>query len=321
MEDEITNRLSSVFPGLLRTKLYVPPKRPHLVPRPRLTERLNQGLTRKLTLISAPPGFGKTTTISNWIDQSQAAVAWLSLDDGDNDPIRFWSYFIAALQTMNAEDMARYLQTEHRSGVSPDGKQVISEAALHQTQSPEVAVAGVGISYGMGWVLENYHGLPLIWHNGGTLGFSSDLAFLPSADFGLVILSNAADGESFTRSVRDYAFELAFGLKHSAIDTSSTETQGAPALSALDPEAAAPFPGTYEHGVTIEMRGDELWLVGAFLQTSLHPIENVPGVGADSSMGDGVFSSYGVHFAKVGALVTLEITNLADGEKLTLNAT
>ncbi len=92
---------STPFANLLRTKLYIPPKRPHLVVRPRLTERLNDGLSRKLTLISAPPGFGKTTAISDWIAQSRCAVTWVSLDDGDNDPVRFWSYLIAALQRLN----------------------------------------------------------------------------------------------------------------------------------------------------------------------------------------------------------------------------
>ena len=95
--------MSAAFASLLRTKLYIPPRRPHLVLRPRLSEQLNQGLTRKLTLISAPPGFGKTTAISNWIAQSHCAVTWLSLDDSDNDPVRFWSYFITALQMLNAE--------------------------------------------------------------------------------------------------------------------------------------------------------------------------------------------------------------------------
>lgn len=221
----------------------------------------------------------------------------------------------------NADDMARYLQTELRGGVSPDGNRVISEATLHQTQSPEVAITGVGTSYGMGWVLENYHNVPLVWHNGGTLGFSSDLAFLPDADFGVIILSNAGDAESFTRSIREYTFELAFGLKHSPLEAPSDMTQAVPLLSKIDPEAVAPFLGTYEHGVTVEMRGDELWLAGAFLQTSLRPVGDVSGIGADSYVGSGMFSTYGVHFGKVGTQVTLEITNLADGEKLTLNAT
>jgi LuxR family maltose regulon positive regulatory protein len=90
---------------LLTTKLYIPPIRRELVPRPRLIERLNAGLDRKLTLVSAPAGFGKTTLLSEWIagcaqTESKVCVAWLSLDGGDNDPLRFWTYFIAALQTV-----------------------------------------------------------------------------------------------------------------------------------------------------------------------------------------------------------------------------
>ena len=69
---------------LLNTKLYIPPPRSNLVPRPRLIERLNAGQSGKLTLVSAPAGYGKTTLISDWVAQSQAPVAWLSLDEGDN---------------------------------------------------------------------------------------------------------------------------------------------------------------------------------------------------------------------------------------------
>ena len=88
---------------LLQTKLYIPPLRPELVPRPRLIERLNAGLDRKLTLVSAPAGFGKPTLLSEWIHGGDAATAplraaWLSLDEDDNDPARFLAYFIAALQ-------------------------------------------------------------------------------------------------------------------------------------------------------------------------------------------------------------------------------
>jgi class 3 adenylate cyclase len=108
---------------LLTTKLYVPPARPNLVPRPRLIARLQSGLTGKLTLLAAPAGFGKTTLLSDWLapndergtinNERSAAhvhrssfivhrldVAWVSLDAGDNDPPRFWSYVCAALETL-----------------------------------------------------------------------------------------------------------------------------------------------------------------------------------------------------------------------------
>jgi LuxR family maltose regulon positive regulatory protein len=93
---------------LLKTKLYIPPPRSELVPRPRLIERLNAGLDRKLTLVSAPAGFGKTTLLSEWVQAMGGAtppiaIAWLSLDEGDNDPIRFLVYVIAALQTIRTD--------------------------------------------------------------------------------------------------------------------------------------------------------------------------------------------------------------------------
>ena len=107
---------------ILATKLYIPPPRPKIVLRPRLIERLNEGLQRKLTLISASAGFGKTTLVSEWVNQKAegggmkdesgetlhpssftphpSRVAWLSLDEGDNDPTRFLTYLVAALQTI-----------------------------------------------------------------------------------------------------------------------------------------------------------------------------------------------------------------------------
>ena len=71
---------------LLSTKLYIPPTRPEFVHRPRLIERLNANLQRKLTLISAAAGFGKTTLVSEWVASCERPVAWLSLDDRDIDP-------------------------------------------------------------------------------------------------------------------------------------------------------------------------------------------------------------------------------------------
>ena len=98
---------------ILKTKLYIPPLRPELVVRDRLIERLKAGIrTSKLTLVSTPAGFGKTTLLSEWIQgaappsavtASQSIrphAAWVSLDDGDNDPVRFWTYVLTALRTI-----------------------------------------------------------------------------------------------------------------------------------------------------------------------------------------------------------------------------
>ena len=90
---------------LLTTKLFIPPRRPRnsVVARSRLVDRLNVPDGHRLTLISAPAGFGKTTLLSEWIPQSEQCVPWLSLDAGDNDPLRFWTYVIAALQMLQPD--------------------------------------------------------------------------------------------------------------------------------------------------------------------------------------------------------------------------
>ena len=108
---------------LLETKLYMPKWRPGLVSRPRLIERLDQGLERKLTLVSAPPGFGKSTLLAEWLDSAAAKgrlAAWVSLDQGDNDPSLFWAYFIAAAQTV-------------RSGIGEGARSL-----LHSTHAPSI---------------------------------------------------------------------------------------------------------------------------------------------------------------------------------------
>jgi LuxR family maltose regulon positive regulatory protein len=124
---------------LLATKLYIPPPRPQLMPRPHLIRRLNEALQpgRKLTLIAAPAGFGKTTLLSEWIynlrltiddlqldtaKESQIVdpkskivnqVAWVSLDDSDNDPIRFWNYVVTALDRLHPERLTEAQRLLH----------------------------------------------------------------------------------------------------------------------------------------------------------------------------------------------------------------
>ncbi|MCJ7551360.1 MAG: helix-turn-helix transcriptional regulator, partial [Anaerolineae bacterium] len=87
---------------LLTTKMTIPRTQPKLVVRPHLVAQLDSGLRRRLTLVSAPAGFGKTTLVAAWADGLDVPTAWLSLDDGDNDPVRFLSYLIAAFDHANA---------------------------------------------------------------------------------------------------------------------------------------------------------------------------------------------------------------------------
>jgi LuxR family transcriptional regulator, maltose regulon positive regulatory protein len=136
----------SVSTPILATKLYVPRPRPKVVTRLHLIERLIEGLHRKLTLISAPAGFGKTTLISEWVADCERPVAWLSLDEEDSDPGRFLSYFIAGLRTVAVN---------------------IGEGALGALQSPQPALSELvltsllnevaAISENFIVVLDDYH--------------------------------------------------------------------------------------------------------------------------------------------------------------------
>jgi LuxR family maltose regulon positive regulatory protein len=88
---------------LLRTKVNIPRIHPEVIARPRLLDKLDEGLGCRVILISAPAGFGKTTLLGDWIETRNLPTAWISLDERENDPVRFWSYFILALQRLRGE--------------------------------------------------------------------------------------------------------------------------------------------------------------------------------------------------------------------------
>lgn len=117
---------------LLATKLYIPAARLNRVPRPRLNKLLNS--SRPLIVIAAPAGFGKTTAISQWIVSNQDCVTWLSLDEEDNDPARFWTYFIAALQKMSpdlGQDALRLLQSSQLPPITSIITRLINDIASY----------------------------------------------------------------------------------------------------------------------------------------------------------------------------------------------
>ncbi len=131
---------------LLKPKLYIPPLRPELVSRPRLIERLNAGLNRKLTLISAPAGFGKTTLVSDWLHRIRAGrgaatilpqMAWLSLDENDNDLARFLTYFVAALQTLALSSSRVHEGPVEGTEPRQESAGNIGTSVLSALQSPE----------------------------------------------------------------------------------------------------------------------------------------------------------------------------------------
>lgn len=131
---------------ILTTKLYIPPPHPELIPRPRLIKRLNNGLYRKLTLISAPAGFGKTTLVSSWLQQIDPPAAWLSLDEGDNDLARFLIYLTAALETVQP-DIGSDIQMVLQSPQPPPLETTITMLINRLADIPRQFVA----------VLDDYH--------------------------------------------------------------------------------------------------------------------------------------------------------------------
>jgi len=131
---------------LLKTKILIPPKRPNRVMRPRLVERLNEGLHCKLTLISAAPGYGKTTLLTEWLSGLDRPVAWLTLDEDDNDPSQCLRYLVAALQSVN-EGIGRNVRQVLSSSRRPKRARLLAQL-IDDTSSlaPDVVL-----------VLDDYH--------------------------------------------------------------------------------------------------------------------------------------------------------------------
>jgi LuxR family maltose regulon positive regulatory protein len=145
--------VDEVETSLLTTKLNIPPAHTPLVKRPRLFNRLHEGLKYNLILVSAPAGFGKTTLLSEWARQGLPSVrtAWVSLDEGDNDPIRFCDYLVAALRTLQPAAGEKALTLLH-SPQMPSGQTSSIEPALMLLINELAATPGDLIV-----VLDDYH--------------------------------------------------------------------------------------------------------------------------------------------------------------------
>jgi CubicO group peptidase (beta-lactamase class C family) len=172
----------------------------------------------------------------------------------------------------NVSDMARYLATQIGRGVTPDGNRLVASASLQKTWAPQVEVAP-GAGYGLGWFAMDYKGQPRVGHGGDTLGFSSNIDFLPEAGIGVVVLTNVGGMSSFGAGVASRAYELAFDqpMETDARLVERFDAQKAAYLDAakliaprLDPDELEGYPGDYvnrELGeVRLNLEGETLTL-------------------------------------------------------------
>lgn len=195
----------------------------------------------------------------------------------------------------SAREMARYLETELARGVAPDGTRVISADNLEATWAPGVSVpnyyggppqmAALMTRYGLGWTIGEYRGLRVVSHTGGTGGFTSEIAFLPDAGLGIVVLSNALSFApvplAFQFAVEVRLFELLFDqppefdAQLMAQAKAGSADGSRPALGTVDAAQVEPLLGRYENAdlgaVSLALRNDRLVLDTGALSTELRP--------------------------------------------------
>jgi CubicO group peptidase (beta-lactamase class C family) len=209
----------------------------------------------------------------------------------------------------SAREMARYVQTELNRGLGPDGGRVVSAANLERTWAPGVAfpppaagtppeMATLAQHYGLGWVVGAFGGQRLVWHAGATLGFHSRVTFLPEANLGVVLLTNASLGVAgqFNIAVTLRLLELLFDLP-AAIDATVTSglAAAAPAqadllahLGQVDPAVVTPYLGRWTNPdlgeATLTLREGTLDFAAGGIRSALRPQ-----VGADGSVAGYLF--------------------------------
>lgn len=196
----------------------------------------------------------------------------------------------------NAREMARYLQTELARGVAPGGTRVVSAESLEATWAAAVSVpnfyggppdmAGTITRYGLGWSSGQYRGLRVVSHTGGTGGFTAEIAFLPEANLGIVILSNSLSLTpiplAFEFAVEIRLFELLFDepaefdAQLMAQGKALAASRSPRSLGKVDPAAISPYLGRYDSAelgeVSLSMRGDRLVLDAGELSSELRPL-------------------------------------------------
>ncbi|HLL50323.1 MAG TPA: serine hydrolase domain-containing protein, partial [Thermomicrobiales bacterium] len=161
----------------------------------------------------------------------------------------------------NVIDLGHFAITQVNQGVAPDGGTVVSAENLEVTWTPRVQIAP-GFSYGLGWVVTDYKDQLLLVHDGGTLGYNAEVAFLPDAGLGVAIVANQAGVLSFIEAVRGRVLELAFdqpaegnaGIEFAMEQQRQGLADLAEMIVPLDESAVTPFLGAWEHPALGEVK-------------------------------------------------------------------
>ncbi len=210
--------------------------------------------------------------------------------EGDYRPIPLdWERFVIPLAPAGAfwstaEDMGRYLITELNRGVTPDGERIVSEENLAHTWQPQTPIAA-DVHYGLGWILSDYKGQPVISHGGNTVGFTSELAFLPEAGVGVSVLTNAWGANAFNEAVRVRLLELLFDQEPQAAEGAAfmfdMQEQQRQELAAtigdsVDADVAAQFQGRYQNEalgvITLRMEEGRFLMDAGEFQAEMRPL-------------------------------------------------
>jgi CubicO group peptidase (beta-lactamase class C family) len=179
----------------------------------------------------------------------------------------------------NALDMAKFLQMQLNEGVTGSGRRIVSAANVRETHRPQTPVTNE-ISYAMGWFVEDFRGVDLIWHDGDVLGVHAQMVMIPEAELGMVVLSNRILGTMYSAGLQYRLVELAYDLspKAEAVynDIWANFVNAIVDIRAnlsptVDPAAVDPLLGLYADGWAIELRGDRLYATRGSYEWHLLP--------------------------------------------------
>jgi hypothetical protein len=212
----------------------------------------------------------------------------------------------------SANDLARYVVTELGRGVGPDGTRVISTENLEETWKPQIAISA-DVSYGLGWEVETWQGLTVIRHGGNTRGFTSDVAFLPDADLGIVVLTNAQDANVVAGGIRQRLLELLYDqpsevepqIAAALADQKQQRAQAAAQLGdPIDPALARTLTGEYHNSalgpVAVTFADGALVVDTGEFRSTLRPLRESSSAGPAFVVAEPSFAGFPVRFDTTG---------------------